>query len=68
MRQAHDIPQLAENAVTESLVKYIDVDQLRQRLILLRERWPAIREPLKAQLMTADHLRAAADCRLPDTS
>jgi glycerol-1-phosphate dehydrogenase [NAD(P)+] len=65
VRQAHDIPQLAENAVTESLAKYIDADQLRQRLILLRERWSAIRERLKAQLMTADQLRAllqAAGC------
>lgn len=70
VRQAHDIPQLAENAVEESLAKYIDIDQLRQRLTLLRERWPAIRERLITQLMTANQLREllqAAGCPIhPD--
>ncbi|HSH78203.1 MAG TPA: sn-glycerol-1-phosphate dehydrogenase [Herpetosiphonaceae bacterium] len=65
VRQAHDIPQLAENAVEESLAKYIDAGQLHQRLTLLRERWPTIRERLQAQLMTAEEARAmlqAAGC------
>lgn len=65
VRQAHDIPQLAENAVEESLAKYIDAGQLRERLTLLGERWPAIRERVQAQLMTADQLRRllqAAGC------
>jgi glycerol-1-phosphate dehydrogenase [NAD(P)+] len=65
VRQAHAIPQLAENAVEESLAKYIDADQLRQRLSLLRERWPQIRERVEAQLMPADQLRGllqAAGC------
>jgi len=63
--QAHDMPQLAEHAVGESLVKYIDADQLRQRLDLLREHWPTIRERLESQLMTVDQLREllrAAGC------
>jgi glycerol-1-phosphate dehydrogenase [NAD(P)+] len=65
VRQGHDIPQLAENAVAESLAKYITPEQLRVRLTLIQERWPVIRAKLEAQLMTADQLRgllAAAGC------
>lgn len=65
VRQGHDIPQLAENAVEESLAKYIDAEQLRQRLSLLRERWPEIRTQVAAQLMTASQLHEllqAAGC------
>jgi glycerol-1-phosphate dehydrogenase [NAD(P)+] len=65
VRQGHDIPQLAENAVAESLDKYITSQQLRARLTLIQERWPAIRAKLEAQLMTADQLRGlltAAGC------
>jgi glycerol-1-phosphate dehydrogenase [NAD(P)+] len=57
VRDSHDIPQVAENAVEESLAKYLDPDQLRQRLLLLQERWPTIRERLQAQLLPADELR-----------
>ena len=65
VRQSHDIPQLAENAVEESLAKYLDATQLRGRLTLLREHWPVIRERVSAQLMTAEELRSqlqAAGC------
>ncbi len=65
VRAGHDIPQLAANAVDESLAKYITADQLRDRLHLVQERWPAIRPKLQAQLMTAAQLRdllAAAGC------
>jgi glycerol-1-phosphate dehydrogenase [NAD(P)+] len=65
VRQGHDHPQLAEHAVAESLAKYIDARQLRQRLLLLQERWPALRERLQAQLMPAIELRSllhAAGC------
>src|SRR5438132_298843 len=57
VEQAHSIPMLAENAVEESLAKYIPPDQLRQRLMLLQERWPIIREHLEHQLTTAEHIR-----------
>lgn len=56
VRGGHDIPQLAENAVAETLAKYITPDELRQRLLLVRERWPAIRAQLEQQLMTAQQL------------
>lgn len=65
VREAHDLPELAENAVGESLAKYIDADQLRGRLALLKERWPALRERLEQQLLPAAQLRdmlAAAGC------
>jgi glycerol-1-phosphate dehydrogenase [NAD(P)+] len=57
VRQAHDIPPLAESAVEQSLAKYISPDQLRQRLLLIQERWPMLRERLERQLMPAQQLR-----------
>jgi glycerol dehydrogenase-like iron-containing ADH family enzyme len=39
---------LVENAVEESLARYIPPDQLRQRLMRIQERWPIIRELLRA--------------------
>jgi len=65
VEQAHSIPMLAENAVEESLAKYIPPDQLRLRLMRIQERWPIIRERLERQLMTAEHIRdllRAAGC------
>ena len=65
VQQAHSIPKLAENAVEESLAKYITPDQLRQRLIRIQERWPILRGHLERQLMTAEQLRdllRAAGC------
>ncbi|HUS14614.1 MAG TPA: iron-containing alcohol dehydrogenase, partial [Chloroflexia bacterium] len=58
VRAAHDIPQLADSAVAESLAAYLEPDPLRRRLILLQTRWPAIRERLAAQLLPAATLRA----------
>jgi glycerol-1-phosphate dehydrogenase [NAD(P)+] len=65
VEQGHSSPMLAENAVEESLAKYIPPDQLRQRLMRIQERWPIIREHLERQLMTAEHIRdllRAAGC------
>jgi glycerol-1-phosphate dehydrogenase [NAD(P)+] len=65
VEQVHRIPKLAEHAVEESLAKYIPPEQLRQRLMLLQQRWPVIRERLERQLMTAEHIRTllrAAGC------
>jgi glycerol-1-phosphate dehydrogenase [NAD(P)+] len=58
VQQRHNDPKLAENAVQQSLAKYIPPEQLRQRLIRIQERWPIIRERLEHQLMTAEHIRA----------
>jgi glycerol-1-phosphate dehydrogenase [NAD(P)+] len=57
VRAGHDIPQLAENAVAESLAKYITAEQLRERLHMIQARWPQMRERVQAQLMTADQIR-----------
>jgi glycerol-1-phosphate dehydrogenase [NAD(P)+] len=57
VRKMHTIPQLAESAIAESRAKYIDADQLRQRLTLLRDRWPALRVRLHQQLLPASELR-----------
>ncbi len=65
VQQRHHIPKLAENAVQQSLAKYLTPDQLRQRLLLIQQRWPVIRERLEPQLMTAEHIRnllRAAGC------
>jgi len=65
VQQGHSIPKLAENAVEESLAKYITPDQLRQRLMRIQERWPIIRKRLERQLMTVEHIRdllRAAGC------
>lgn len=65
VRRSFDISVLAEKSVGESLAKYISADQLRQRLKLLKEKWPQLRYRLKNQLMTAHQLRAlleAAGC------
>jgi hypothetical protein len=48
---AHTTPGLDEAAVKETLAKYIDADQLAQRLALPRERWPTLRERLREQLI-----------------
>ena len=71
VRQGHDHPQLAENAVAESLAKYIDAKALQARLRLLQERWPALREQLQAQLLPAGQLQSllqAAGCPTEPTA
>jgi glycerol-1-phosphate dehydrogenase [NAD(P)+] len=63
VRTAHTTPGLGEAAVAESLAKYVGAEQLAQRLELLREQWPRLRERLGEQLLAAgllrDMLRAA---------
>ncbi len=65
VRAAHTTPGLDEAAVTETLSKYVDADQLRQRLELLRDRWPQVRRRVAQQLLPAAQLRdmlQAAGC------
>ena len=57
VRSGHGSPQLAENAVSETLAKYIDADELRQRLERLQAVWPSVRERIEAQLLPAARLR-----------
>jgi glycerol-1-phosphate dehydrogenase [NAD(P)+] len=65
VRQSHATSVLMAKAVEQSLAKYIDADQLGQRLSMIRECWPALRERLAQQLMTANQmceLLQAAGC------
>jgi glycerol-1-phosphate dehydrogenase [NAD(P)+] len=65
VRAAHPTPGLEEAAVTETLAKYVDADALGRRLALLADRWPALRDRLRGQLLPAERLRellAAAGC------
>jgi len=65
VRATHTTPGLDEAAVTETLAKYLDADQLGRRLELLTGRWPALGQRLQAQLEPAGRLRdmlRAAGC------
>jgi glycerol-1-phosphate dehydrogenase [NAD(P)+] len=50
--------ELREQVVEQSRPKYIDADQLGQRLALVHERWPELRARLREQLPAAEELRA----------
>jgi glycerol-1-phosphate dehydrogenase [NAD(P)+] len=65
VRAAHPTPGLQEAAVAETTAKWVDADALGRRLTLLTDRWPALRDRLRAQLLPAGRLRellAAAGC------
>lgn len=47
------IPRIADEAVKHSLGKRIEGDALRERLELLKEKWPVIKEKCEKQLVTA---------------
>jgi glycerol-1-phosphate dehydrogenase [NAD(P)+] len=64
VRAAHN-PPLEENAVKQSFAKYIDADQLGERLEKLKELWPELSGKLREQLMPVGELRdmlKAAGC------
>jgi len=56
VRAAHT-PPLEEAAVEQSLAKYLEAGELMERLEMVRDRWPELRERLAEQLMGADELR-----------
>jgi glycerol-1-phosphate dehydrogenase [NAD(P)+] len=49
---------LDDAAIEETRAKYIDADELARRLALLAERWPALRDRVRKQLMPAQQVRA----------
>lgn len=57
VRATHTVPGLGEYAVEESRAKYIEAGELGERLGLLGELWPGLRERLQEQLMPASKLR-----------
>ena len=56
VRSAHT-PPLEEAAVEQSLAKHLDAGELAERLEMIRDRWPGLRERLAEQLMGAGELR-----------
>jgi glycerol-1-phosphate dehydrogenase [NAD(P)+] len=57
VRAAHTTPGLDEAAVTETLAKHADPETLAGRLAVLADRWPGLRDRLRAQLLPAAELR-----------
>src|SRR5215216_4831872 len=65
VRVQHTSPELEEGAVEQTLAKYISADELAERLRLLQEVWPELREKVGEQLMPAGELKEmleAAGC------
>ena len=65
VRAAHTTPGLDDAAVTETREKYVDAGELEERLALLAQRWPDLRERVRAQLLGPAELREmlrAAGC------
>ena len=65
VRSTHTKPKLEEAAVKQSLAKYLDADELGERLDVIRRQWPGLREKLAAHLMPVAELREmlrAAGC------
>ena len=57
VRATHTTPGLDKAAVEQSHEKYIDADQLAERLTLVRRIWPTLRDKISQQLLSADQLR-----------
>lgn len=47
---------MVEPAVKETMAKYLSVEQLRERLELIRTKWPEIKKRCEAQVMPAAHV------------
>ena len=57
VRAQHTSQDLERGAVEQTLAKYIDAGELAQRLELLRDVWPGLREMVRVQLMPAERIR-----------
>lgn len=53
----HDIAPLAENAVEETLAKYLTPEELRARLELIQQLWPSILPKIQEQMLPAKQIR-----------
>jgi len=65
VRAQHTSPDLERGAVEQTPAKYISAGELAQRLALLRDVWPGLREKVRVQLMPAVRVREmlqAAGC------
>jgi glycerol-1-phosphate dehydrogenase [NAD(P)+] len=57
VRATHTTSGLDRAAVEQSRAKYLDAEQLAERLTLVRQTWPTLREKIRHQLLSADQLR-----------
>jgi glycerol-1-phosphate dehydrogenase [NAD(P)+] len=65
VRSAVGAGDLYEAAIAETRAKYVEARELARRLELLAERWPALRDRVRKQLIPAEQVRAqlkAAGC------
>ncbi len=64
------IPRIQDESVKHSLGKRIEGDELRNRIALLKEKWPTIKERCEKQLISAqeamDRLKAAGAPHHPE--
>ena len=56
VRAQHTVPDLERGAVEQTLAKYISAGELAQRLELLRDVWPGLRQKVRVQLMPAEQI------------
>ncbi len=65
IRKAFSNPDVVDSAIQQSMAKYPEPDEMRIRLIRLKEQWPQIKTRLQTQLIPAPEMRdmlAAAGC------
>jgi glycerol-1-phosphate dehydrogenase [NAD(P)+] len=56
VRKSYANPRIAQEAVDQTLAKYIDPQRLATRLEKIMNTWPMLRDRLKAQLLTAGEI------------
>jgi glycerol-1-phosphate dehydrogenase [NAD(P)+] len=61
VRRTHSNQALIETAIQETRAKHVTPEQLGERLKLVRERWPELRQRLEAQLIPSVELRHLLD-------
>lgn len=61
IRAFHFHDAIREKALKEMPTKFLSKDQLRQRLELLKDRWPVIRDQVEKHMMPAAELRDLLD-------
>ena len=57
VRSSFTDPVIIQNALDQSIAKYIDVDQLSSRLRRVQETWPVLKQKLQKQLLPAKEAR-----------
>jgi len=57
VRAHHPDAQLVEAAVAQTLAKWVDLEALRERLVLLTRHWPSLAPRLEAQLMAPEEVQ-----------